>query len=87
METFMALTTKQRWEIVFFCIHKLGPKLSLAAAAKHVGCSKSTAYHWVETFKTTGDVVDELGRGRKRKTPEKEGEPIVQSSLHDPGRK
>ena len=65
IETFIALAIKQLWEIVFLCIHKLGSKISLAVAAKHIDCLKSMVHHWVKTFKMTGDTVDEPGRGGK----------------------
>ena len=80
----MSLTVKQRWEIVFLCTHRLGPKLSLDAAAKEIECSISTASHWLETFEETGDVMDKPGRGRKRKTSESEDKMIFEASTSSP---
>ena len=80
----MSLTVKQRWEIVFLCTHRLGPKLSPGLAAKEIRCSKSTARHWLETFEETGDVMDKPGRGRKRKTSESEDKKIVEASTSSP---
>ena len=72
----MSLTVKQRWEIVFLCTHRLGPKLSLPAVAKEIKCSISTASHWLKPFRETGDVLDKPGRGRKRKTSEPDDKKI-----------
>ena len=74
----MALFVQKRWEIVFLCRHKPGPKLGFKAAAKYVGCSAKTAHRWVLRYESTGDVCDEEGRGRKRKTNTKEDNSIVQ---------
>ena len=64
----MSLSVQKRWEIVFLCRHKLGPKLGFKSAAKYVGCSPETARRWVLRYETTGDICDEEGRARKRKT-------------------
>jgi len=63
----MSLTVKQHWEIVFLCTRRLGPKLSLGLAATEIGCSKSTASHWLEMLEATGDVIDKPGIGRNEK--------------------
>lgn len=76
----MSLTVKQRWEIVFLCTHRLGPKLSAGMAAKEVGCSKSAAQRWLKTFSETGDVIEKPKSGRKRKTGKIEDEKIFEAS-------
>ena len=80
----MSLNLKKRWEIVFLSRHKLGPKLSQREIAKEIGCSKSTVNHWLACFERTGDVLDETGRGRKRKTSKKEDEMIVSMATSSP---
>jgi len=80
----MSLDMKTRWEIVFLSRHKLGPKLSQRKIANHVGCSQSTVCHWLECFDRTGDVLDEEGRGRKRKTSEHEDEKLVAMATTSP---
>ena len=74
----MSLSVQKRWEIVFLCRHKLGPKLGFKSTAKYVGCSPKTARRWVLRYETTGDICDEEGRGRKRKTNTDEDKVIVQ---------
>lgn len=80
----MSLTVKQRWRIVFLCTDRLGPKLSEHAAAKEVHCSVSTVNHWLETFRSTGDVIDKPGRGGKRKTSQSEDEKILKAAESSP---
>ena len=64
----MSLSIQKRWKIIFLSKHRLGPKLSPAAVAKEVGCSKLTVAHWLKRYRETGDIQDQEGRGRKRKT-------------------
>jgi len=79
----MALSIKQRWEIIFLALHPLGPKLSYDDIGKHIHCSKSTVSDWIKTYKETGDVQDKEGRGRKRATTEKEDTLIVKMAKID----
>lgn len=53
-------------------------------AAEQIGTTRQTVAHWQHTFAATGDVKDEGGRGRKRKTSEEEDIDIVASSVIDP---
>ncbi|CAG0895117.1 unnamed protein product [Darwinula stevensoni] len=67
------------WEIVFLRTHEHGPKLYLAVAAKPVGCSKSTAHHWADTFGKTDGTNWEREENRIPKG--KEEEPMVQEYI------
>ena len=40
-------------------------------------CCRSSVRHWITTYEETGDVQDKSGRGRKRKTSEKEDEKFI----------
>ena len=73
----MAFSIQKHWEIIFLHTHKLGPKLSLHAIAKELHCSSDTVQTWINRYQDTGDVQDEQGRGRKRKTSDKEDTNIV----------
>ena len=73
----MELTIQKRWEIVFLHTHRRGPRLSLRAIAKELKCSRDTVQTWINKYKETGDVEDDEGRGRKRKTSEKEDLDII----------
>ena len=73
----MAFSIQKRWEIIFLHSHRLGPKLSIYAIAKEVHCSQDTVKTWIDRYQKTGDVQDEEGRGRKRKTSEKEDLDII----------
>ena len=73
----MALSIQKRWEIIFLHIYRLVPKLSLRAIAKELNCSLDTVQTWINRYQETGDVLDEEGRGRKRKTSEKEDLDII----------
>ena len=63
---------RQRWEIVFLKSHPLGPKLGYDKISKAIGIPKSSVRFWWKRYKQTGDVQDEEGRGRKRKTTERD---------------
>ena len=76
----MSLSIKSRWEIVFLAHHPLGPKMSVGKIAKYIKCSKSTVQKWISKYQETGDVQDDEGRGRKRKTSEKEDTQIISLS-------
>jgi transposase len=73
----MQFSIQKRWEIIFLHLHKLGPKLSIKAIAKELKCSRDTIQTWVDRYQETGDIQDEEGRGRKRKTSEKEDLNII----------
>ena len=73
----IALSIQKRWEIIFLHTHRLVPKLSLRAIAKELNCSLDTVQTWINRYQETGDVLDEEGRGRKRKTSEKEDLDII----------
>ena len=68
---------QKRWEIIFLYFHELGPQLSIRAIAKRLHCSRDTVQTWIKTYQETGHVQDEEGRGRKRKTTEKEDLDII----------
>ena len=76
----MSLSIKSRWEIVFLAHHPLGPKMSVGKIATYIKCSKSTVQKWISKYQETGDVQDDEGRGRKRKTSEKEDTQIISLS-------
>jgi transposase len=73
----MEISIKKRWEIIFLHLPRLGPKLSIYAIAKELQCSRDTVKTWILRYQETGDVQDEKGRGRKRKTSEKEDLNII----------
>lgn len=73
----MELSYQKRLEIVFLHAHRLGPRLSIKAIAKELQCSWDTVKTWIDRYQKTGDVQDEEGRGRKRKTSEKEDLDII----------
>ena len=68
----MPLSTEERLEIVFLRLHPLGPKLFFNAIAECMKCSKETVVKWVKRYEESQSVEDKKGRGRKRKTEEKE---------------
>ena len=68
----MEFSTEKRSEIIFLHFHRLGPKLSTRAIAKELQCSRDTVETWIHRYQKKGDVQDEEGRGRKRKTSERE---------------
>jgi hypothetical protein len=63
----MALSGKKRYELKFLQTHRLGPKLSAAAAAKEVGCSLNTAKKW-RNWDGEPSVEDAPRSGAPRKT-------------------
>ena len=73
----MELSIQKRWEIVFLHTNKLGPRLSIKAIAKELQYSWDTVKTWIDRYQKTGDVQDVQGRGRKRKTSEKEDLDII----------
>ena len=73
----MELSIQKRWEIIFLYFHKLGPKLSIKAIAEEVQCSQDTVKTWINRYQKTGDIQDEGGRDRKRKTSEKKDLDII----------
>jgi transposase len=73
----MEFSMQKCWEIIFLHLHRLGPKLSIREIAKELQCSKDTVQTWIHRYQKTGDVQDEDGRGRKRKTSEKEDLDII----------
>ena len=73
----MEFPIQKCWEIIFLHLHRLGPKLSIRSIAKEIQCSKNTVENWIHRYQKTGDVQDEEGRGRKRKTSEREDLDIV----------
>ena len=73
----MEFSIEKCWEIIFLHFHRLGPKLSTRAIAKELQCSRDTVETWIHRYQEKGDVQDEEGRGRKRKTSEREDLDIV----------
>src|SRR5579871_3060583 len=73
----MEFSIEKHWEIIFLHLYRLGPKLSIRAIAKEIQCSRNTVEIWIHRYQKTGDVQDEEGRSRKRKTSEREDLDIV----------
>jgi len=73
----MEFPIEKCWEIIFLHLHRLGPKLSTRAIAKELQCSRNTVETWIHRYQKTGDIQNEEGRGRKRKTSERENLDIV----------
>ena len=73
----MALSIQKRWEIIFLHLNKLGPRLSIRTIAKKLQYSTDTVRTWINRYEETGDIQDEEGKGRKRKTSEKEDLDII----------
>ena len=48
-----------------------------------VGCSKPTAYHWINHYRITGNFNDDLREGRKRKLDELTIDEIIETSHQD----
>ena len=48
-----------------------------------VGCSKPTAYHWINHYRITGNFNDDLREGRKRKLDDLTVEEIIETSHQD----
>ena len=68
----MPLSIEERLKIVFLRLHPSEPELSFNAIAEYMKCSKETAAKWVKRYEESQSVEDKKGRGRKRKTEEKE---------------
>src|SRR5579871_3756781 len=73
----MEFSIEKCWEIIFLHLHRLGLKLSIRAIAKEIQCSRNIVEIWIHRYQKTGDIQDEEGRGRKRKTSEREDLNIV----------
>src|SRR5579871_5976942 len=73
----MEFSIEKYWEIIFLHLHKLGPKLSTRAIARKLQYSRNTVITWIHRYQKTEDIQDKEGRGRKRKTLEKEDLDIV----------
>src|SRR5579871_870770 len=73
----MEFPVQKCWEIIFLHLHRSGLKYSIRKIAKELQCSKDTVQTWIHRYQETGDVKDEEGRGRKRKTSEKEDLDII----------
>src|SRR5579871_6377281 len=73
----MVLSIEQHWEIIFLHLHRLGPKLSIRVIVKELQYSKDTVQTWINKYQKTGDIQDEEGRGRKRKTSERKDLDII----------
>src|SRR5579871_3553445 len=73
----MEFSIEKHWEIIFLYLHRLGPKLSTRAIAKELQYSRNTVEIWIHKYQKTRDVQDEEGRGRKRKTSEREDLDII----------
>ena len=73
----MEFLIQKRWEIIFLHLYRLGPKLNMKVIAKELQCSQDTVKTQIDRYQKTGDVQDEEGRGRKRKTSEREDLNII----------
>src|SRR5579871_6085346 len=51
--------------------------MSFRAIARELKCSQGTVKIWIDKYQESGDVQDEEGRGRKRKTSEAEDMNII----------
>ncbi len=49
-----------------------------------VGCSRPTAYHWMNHYRATGKFDDDLREGRKRKLDELQVDEIVDAATRQP---
>ena len=68
----MSLQYKQRWEIVFLCLHPFGPKMTQVGASKYLKISRGSVRMWINRYKETGAVDDIPRSGRSRVTTEKQ---------------
>ena len=73
------MTAEQRRGIVI--LHQ--DNNSIEEICMKVGCSKPTAYHWINHYQATGNFDDYLREGRKRKLDELTVDEIVETSLQD----
>ena len=81
----MPLSTEERLEIVFLRLHPWSLKPSFNAIAEYMKCSKETVVKWVKRYEESQSVEDKKGRGRKRKTEEKEDFIISKRVKFHPG--
>jgi len=68
----MALSIKKRWEIFFLSKHPRGPKMNITQIGKELRCARAAVRTWLQRYEETGDVQDKEGRGRNRKTTERQ---------------
>jgi transposase len=68
----MALSIKKRWEIIFLSKHPRGPKMNITQIGKELRCARAAVRTWLQRYEETGDVQDKEGRGRNRKTTERQ---------------
>jgi transposase len=73
----MALTIQKRWEIIFLSSHPKGPHMSKYQIAKYMHISEHTVSKWISRYQETGDIMDQEGRGRKKKTSTKIDKAII----------
>jgi transposase len=73
------MTAEQRRGIVI--LHQ--DENSIEEICSKVGCSKPTAYHWINHYRATGNFDDDLREGRKRKVDELTVAEIVDISKQD----
>lgn len=73
----MSAAYASRYEAVFLCSHPKGPKMSLGAAAKYMGKSKTFVSKWVKRYAAVKNVDDLPDRGSLQKTSKKEDKLIL----------
>jgi transposase len=73
------MTAEQRRGIVIF----YQDNNSIEEICTKVGCSKPTAYHWINHYRITGNFNDDLREGRKRKLDELTVDEIIETSHQD----
>src|SRR5579871_6751881 len=73
----MKLFIQKRLKIVFLYLYKLRLKMSFRAIVRELKYSQDTVKIWIDRYQKSGDMQDEEGRGRKRKTSEAEDMNII----------
>ena len=81
----MSAAYASRFEAVFLCKHRKGPKMSQAAAAKYMGKSKAFIRKWIQRYEQTKTVNDLPNRGTKRKFTKRDEKRILNLFLKNPG--
>lgn len=73
----MAVSVHKRYEIVFLSNYLMGSKLSHAAVAKAVHCTKSTVKCWLKRWTQTEEWKDSTCSVRNHATTSKQDQRIV----------
>ena len=78
-----SLYYKQRWEIVFLCLHPKGPQMTQQQAANYLHISRESVKGWLKRYKE-GHVDDHEKTGRNRCTSENQDKAILNISTNNP---